>query len=172
MPVFISGSRQGSGAVQHPRGHQLEPGFVPVPGTAFCAERRDCHGEEHQGRVGRLRPTLVTSLAAVMTMAVPTEGLGKCPQLWQRENEEMGLPLTSPHARGTHFPPGGKSPNPSILLWPNWQIWLIPGRMGAAKAAGIALPTLPKNREELAQTLRNLTSAPRESQNSLGWKGP
>lgn len=45
QPVFLATSH-GCVPARRPRGPQLEPCFVPVPGNALCAERSDCHGEE------------------------------------------------------------------------------------------------------------------------------
>lgn len=67
--LFLA-ARQGRGPAWHPRGHELKPRFVPVPGNALCTEQSNCHGEEHpsgqrRGGLGGLRPTLITYPPAV-----------------------------------------------------------------------------------------------------------
>lgn len=100
--LFLA-ARQGSGPARHPRGHQLKPGFVPVPRNALCAERSDCHGEQHpsyqhSGGVGGLRPTLITYLAAITRTSAMEGGPWEVSPPLANGNWVNGLPRTSPHS--------------------------------------------------------------------------
>lgn len=90
------------------------------------------------------------------------------PQLWQVETGETELSLTSPHAcwheaghqRHTFSTPVGKKPKSiSVALAKSASCWQGGSSHrvlhGEAKAAGDVSFTFPKNRDVLAQTLRN-----------------